>query len=497
MADITMPQLGETVTEGTITKWFKRIGDPVALDEVLYEVSTDKVDSEVPSTEAGVLTEIRVPEGETVAVGAVLAVISANGAVAAPAPAPAPPAPPAAVPDGQAASVPAPVLAVDPNLAPGSPAEPRPVPVVASTGEPGGAVAANPPGTVASAQDSDPDTDTDTDTDPVTATGDGRLLSPVVRRLVRDHQVNIDLVEGTGPGGRITRSDVQRAIEHGNQPAPAPPAVAAAAMSQSAARTPEAGPASAPAPVQQPAATVGLRGQDQRVPLNRIRKLTGDHMVMSQATSAHTLTVMEADFEAVDRVRRAVRDQWKASEGFSLTYLPFISRAVSDAIAEFPLLNASVGQGELVVHGQVNLGIAVDLGFEGLVAPVVRNADSKRLRAIAREIHDLATRARSRQLRPDDISAGTFTLTNPGQYGTMMQFPIINQPQVAILSTDGVRRKPWVVTDANGSESIGIRPIGLLALAWDHRAFDGAYAAAFLDKVRTIIETRDWAVEIT
>ena len=217
---------------------------------------------------------------------------------------------------------------------------------------------------------------------------------------------------------------------------------------------------------------------------------------MSQATSAHTLTVMEVDFEGVDRVRRALRDQWKAAEGFSLTYLPFISRATSDAIAEFPLMNATVGEGEMIVHGDVNLGVAVDLGFEGLVAPVVRQADSKRLRAIAREIHDLATRARSRQLRPDDISGGTFTLTNPGQYGTMMQFPIINQPQVAILSTDGVRRKPWVVTDEHGSESIAIRPIGLLGLAWDHRAFDGAYAAAFLDRLRQILETRDWAVEV-
>jgi 2-oxoglutarate dehydrogenase E2 component (dihydrolipoamide succinyltransferase) len=195
-------------------------------------------------------------------------------------------------------------------------------------------------------------------------------------------------------------------------------------------------------------------------------------------------------------VRNAVREQWKASEGFSLTYLPFISRAVSDAIAEYPLMNASVGEGEMIVHGDVNLGIAVDLGFEGLVAPVIRQVDGKRLRAIAREISDLAARARSRQLRPDDITGGTFTLTNPGQYGTLMQFPIINQPQVAILSTDGVRRKPWVVTDAHGGESIAIRPIGLLALAWDHRAFDGAYAAAFLNRLREIIETQDWAAEV-
>jgi 2-oxoglutarate dehydrogenase E2 component (dihydrolipoamide succinyltransferase) len=205
---------------------------------------------------------------------------------------------------------------------------------------------------------------------------------------------------------------------------------------------------------------------------------------------------MEVDFEGVDVVRRKVRDQWRAEEGSSLTYLPFVCRAVCDAIRQFPHINASVGDGELVLHGEVNLGIAVDLAFAGLVAPVVRQADGKRLRAIAREISDLANRARSKQLRPDDITGGTFTLTNPGQYGTMMQFPIINQPQVAILSTDGVKRKPWVVTDAHGGESIAIRPIGVLALAWDHRAFDGAYAAAFLERVREIIETRDWATEV-
>jgi 2-oxoglutarate dehydrogenase E2 component (dihydrolipoamide succinyltransferase) len=223
---------------------------------------------------------------------------------------------------------------------------------------------------------------------------------------------------------------------------------------------------------------------DSRQPLNRIRKITGDHMVMSKATSPHTLTAMEVDFSGVDRVRTA------------LTYLPFICRAVVDAIAEFPAMNASVDGSELVVHGEINLGIAVDLNFEGLVAPVIKQADGKRLRALSREIVDLANRARSKKLGPDDISGGTFSITNPGQYGTMMQFPIINQPQVAILSTDGVKRKPWVVTDADGNEAIAIRPIGILALAWDHRAFDGAYAAAFLARLRDLIQTRDWMSEV-
>jgi 2-oxoglutarate dehydrogenase E2 component (dihydrolipoamide succinyltransferase) len=219
-------------------------------------------------------------------------------------------------------------------------------------------------------------------------------------------------------------------------------------------------------------------------------------MVNSKQVSPHVLTAVEVDFEGVDRVRRSLRDTWRAEEGFSLTYLPFVARAVADALRQFPHLNASVGDGELIVHGELNLGIAVDLDFDGLVAPVVKAADGKRLRAIAREVVDLAGRARSRQLRPDDISGGTFTITNPGQYGTYMQFPVINQPQVAILSTDGVKRRPVVVTDAAGGESIAIHSVGILALAWDHRAFDGAYAAAFLAALRDIIETRDWSVEV-
>jgi len=219
-------------------------------------------------------------------------------------------------------------------------------------------------------------------------------------------------------------------------------------------------------------------------------------MVQSKATAPHVLTAVEVDFEGVDRVRRAHRDQFKDEEGFSLTYLPFVSRAVVDAIEDFPHINATVGEGEVVLHHYVNLAVAVDLQFQGLLAPVVHDADGKRLRAIAREVHDLAGRARAKKLSADDIVGGTFTITNPGQYGTYMQFPIINQPQVAILSTDGVKRRPVVVTDEAGDESIAIHSVGILALAWDHRAFDGAYAAAFLDRLRTIIESRDWEAEL-
>jgi len=238
------------------------------------------------------------------------------------------------------------------------------------------------------------------------------------------------------------------------------------------------------------------RAGDSVVPLNNIRRRTAEHMVMSKQTSPHVLTAIEVDYEGVETVRRRAKQTWKAEEGFSLTYLPFIARAVIDALRDYPHLNASFGGDELVVHSGVSLAVAVDIDFQGLLAPVIHGAEGKRLRQVARDIVDLANRARSRKLGPDDLSGGTFTLTNAGQYGTMMQFPIINQPQVAILSTDGVSRKPVVVTDSYGNESIAIHSMGVLAMAWDHRAFDGAYAAAFLHRVKETIETRDWEAEI-
>jgi len=462
MSEVTMPQLGETVTEGTITKWFKQVGDQVAEDEVLFEVSTDKVDSEVPSPAAGVLTEIKVPEGETVDVGTVLAVLGEAGD--APAPAADEPAADETATDETAADEPAAEETV--------PAAPESIAPAAEAPAPP-AAAPTPPPVAAPA--------------PAAADGGGLLLSPVVRRLVNDNGLDPAAIQGTGPGGRITRSDVQKAIESGGAAAPAAaPATSAPAPASSA----PAAPRPAPAPV------VRSGDGDTVVPLNNIRRRTGEHMVMSKHVSPHVLTAVEVDFEAVERVRRAHGPEFKQQEGFSLTYLPFIARALVDAIRDYPHLNAAVGDGEIVVHEAVNLAIAVDLGFEGLLAPVVRDTDAKRLRAIAREIHDLAGRARSKQLSPDDLAAGTFTITNPGQYGTFMQFPVINQPQVAILSTDGVRRKPVVITDDAGNESIGIHSVGILALAWDHRAFDGAYVAAFLDRLRDILETRDWEPEL-
>ena len=472
MAEITLPQLGETVTEGTITRWFKKVGDTIAADEPLFEVSTDKVDTEVPSPIAGVLTEIRVAEGETVAVGTVIAVV--GGAGAAPAPTPAPVAAPAPAPVVAPAPVPAPVPVATPAPTPA----PAPAPVAAPAPTPAPVAQSN------------------------------KLLSPVVRRLVNDHGINIDALQGTGPGGRITREDVLDYIDRNGlaaqaaapapaatpapvqAPAPAPAPVVAVTPAPVAASVPA--PAAAPAP--RPATAQSDR--EQVIPLSKIRRLTGAHMVMSLETSPHSFTVVEVDYANVDKTRNSIKESWKTSEGFSLTYLPFISRAVVDALAEFPHLNASIEGDNLIVHSYVDLGIAVDLDYAGLLVPVVRSADAKRLRAIAREIYDLATRARGRKLSPDEINGGTFTLSNNGSAGALIAMPIINQPQVAILSTDAIVRKPVVVAMPDGSESIAIHPMGHLSMSWDHRAFDGAYAGRFLSRVKQILETQDWSAEL-
>jgi pyruvate dehydrogenase E2 component (dihydrolipoyllysine-residue acetyltransferase) len=508
MADVTLPQLGETVTEGTITQWFKAVGDAVAADEPLFEVSTDKVDTEVPSPVAGTLTEIRVPEGETVDVGTVIAVVgdSAGAPASTDTPAPAPPQPepqpeptpepqppvpePAPEPAPQPAPEPTPAPAPEPTPAP-EPAPPAPAPAPAIRGDAG------------------------------TGAMRGQLPSPVVRRLVAEHGLDPNSIDGSGPGGRITRDDVLAhidAIANGSAPAaPAPAAAAppsAPAAAAPAAAAPSAPASSAPAPAarEAPASAAAAAApsasaaattpvptateRDESVALSKIRRLTGSAMGASKATSPHAFSVVEVDYHNVDVARGQVKREWKAAEGFSLTYLPFISRAVIDALDDFPHLNASVGQGELIVHGFVDLGIAVDLDYQGLIVPVIRGAEGKRLAAIAKEINDLAGRARRKKLLPDEIAGGTFTITNNGSAGSVLTFPIINQPQVAILSTDAITRKPVVATLPDGTEAVVIHPVGNLAMAWDHRAFDGAYAAGFLVRVKEILETKDWLTEL-
>ncbi|MGH1489691.1 MAG: dihydrolipoamide acetyltransferase family protein, partial [Acidimicrobiales bacterium] len=399
-----MPQLGETVTEGTITRWFKNVGDAIAQDEVLFEVSTDKVDTEVPSPFSGTLAEIRVPEGDTVEVGTILAVLSDGSGSAAAAPAAAAAAAPAEAPPVETAPPPPPPAAAAPP-----PPPPERAPQVAAPAPSGPAPEAEP---VPAASE---------------GSTEGKVLSPVVRRLIAEYGIDASLVEGTGLGGRISRDDVQRYIEANKLSSLDPEsgqadAVAPAAAPVPAAAAAVAAPVAAAAPVPVPATQAGIR--DAVVPLSNIRLKTGEHMVMSKSVAPHTLTAIEVDYEAVEVIRRAHGDEFKAQEGFSLTYLPFIARATIDALREYPHLNASVGDRELVVHNYVNLGIAVDLDFQGLLAPVVRDADGKRMRSIARDIVDVARRARSKKLSPDDLSGGTFTLTNAGGYGTMMQFPI-------------------------------------------------------------------------
>ncbi|MBV8693704.1 MAG: 2-oxo acid dehydrogenase subunit E2 [Actinobacteria bacterium] len=493
MADITMPQLGETVTEGTITKWMKAVGDEVKEDEVLFEVSTDKVDSEVPSPASGYLAEILVPEGETVDVGAKLAVISSepvsgNGGGA---PAAADKAEAPAEEAAEAAAEEEPAEEPEPKAeeqkddtvedgetadesASDDAAEPEPEP------EPKAKQAAPQPSAGTRPADDRPPSK------PAGGgAGGGKVLSPVVRKLLAEHDLDPDTITGTGAGGRITRADVLAVIDKGQQGGAARPPSSAPAAEPAAA---------APSRPAEPAVRAGER--DETIPFSNIRKRTAEHMVRSIATAAHTLVSIEVDFAAVDAVRKAEKDRFKAEEGVSLTYLPFIARAIIDAIREYPHVNASVGNDELVVHHYVNLGIAVDLNLEGLIVPVVHDADNKRLRALAREMADLAQRARSKKLGADDIAGGTITITNPGPFGTLLTYPVINQPQVAILSTDGVKMRPVAVEQDDGSYAIAVHPVGNLALSFDHRAYDGAYAAAFLHEVGQILETRDWSQEL-
>jgi len=436
--NVLMPQLGETVTEGTVANWHKKTGDTVAADEIILDIETDKVSMEIPAPMAGVITEIRVPAGTTVAVGAVLAVIENAAGAAASAPAAKPAAAPAPAPAAAA-------TAAKPQHAPSAVTT---APATAQLGV-----------TTAVARD------------------DHQRLSPAVRRLAAEYRLDLASVSGSGRNGRITRRNVLEFMRK-QQDAPAQPAAAAPA--------PAARP-SAPAPA---AASAGAK----TIPFTRIRKLTAEHMVRSKATSPHVLQAVEVDFYRVDEVRKSMRDAWKTKHGHSLTYLPFIANAVCRALEDFPNLNASVHGDSLILHPSVNLGIAVDLGAEGLVAPVIKNAGRMSVAELAHAIAEIAQRSRAGKLKPDDFAGGTYTLSNSGSFGTLITAPIINQPQVAILSTDGVRKKPVVIETSDG-DSIAIRPVGVLAQSFDHRAVDGAYSAAFLDRVRKIIETNHWTLE--
>jgi pyruvate dehydrogenase E2 component (dihydrolipoamide acetyltransferase) len=451
MTNVMMPQLGETVADGTVTKWLKNVGDMVTKGEPLFEVSTDKVDTEIPALADGILSKILVAEGETVDVGTVLAVIGVD------------------------AEEPSDEL-TEPAVAAAKVA-----PIASQTRE-----------------SKRPDSG-----------GDGAQLSPVVRRLIEEHDLQLGELMGTGPNGRITKQDV---LDYVANAASTPTAQSGKAQSPLVRRLirqnnidPTTVTGSGPSGTivrNDVESTIQANTRststddDEVIPFTKIRRLTAQHMAMSKATSAHTLMVREVDYEHVDIVRRQHGAKFKEDEGFSLTYLPFNAIAAIETLREFPHLNASVGNDELIVHRRINLGIAVDLENDGLVVPVLQDSQNAGIRDLARGIRDVATRARSKKLGVDELAHGTFTITNPGPYGTLLTGAIINQPQVAILSTDAVRRTPVVVTSDDGLESIAIHSVGMLALTFDHRAVDGAYAARFLRRMAEILAARDWQSDL-
>ncbi|MGE0299603.1 2-oxoglutarate dehydrogenase, E2 component, dihydrolipoamide succinyltransferase, partial [Pseudonocardia sp.] len=434
--DITMPKLGETVTEGTVGTWLKQQGEAVAFDDPLFEVSTDKVDSEIPSPYDGVLLEVLVASGETVPVGTVLARIGAPGAAAGQAPAP-----DAAAGGSRSAAAP---------------------------GSPGGAPSGGAPAGVADRN--------------------GRMLSPLVRRLLAESGLDAAQVPGTGVGGRIRREDVERALAQGTRPA------AAAAPAPATIPAPAAPAPAAPAPAA-PARTAPVAGdpRDQVVELSRMRLAVAAGMKASQQTTAAVWTSVEVDFDNVEKVRRAHKDRFKKETGSSLSYLPFVSRATVDALRAYPTVNSSIDieAKTMTLHPYVNLGIAVDLDQQGLVVPVVKDADSLNMRGIAKRITELAAQARAKKLPMSEMQGSTFTITNPGPFASYASAPIINQPNTGILCTDGVKRRPVAVGDA-----IAVHPTGIIGLVYDHRAFDGSTASLFLLHIRDSLEQRDWAAEV-
>jgi 2-oxoglutarate dehydrogenase E2 component (dihydrolipoamide succinyltransferase) len=456
--NVVMPQLGETVADGTVSIWHKKVGDTVAANELLFEVSTDKVEVEVPAPASGVITEILVGEGETVDVGTTLAVIADAGNGAATVGDVAPPA--AAARSGNDDIPLSPAvrkLVAEHGLDPAA---------ITGSGAKGRITKSDVLAHVEAGRMLDPTAAGAGMSTPGNRDPRGQPLSPVVRRLLGEHGLAAAEVSGSGRNARIKRDDVLAFL---------------AARAPAAAKAPRA-PGKVPA-------------GGQIIPLSKIRKRIGAHMVASMATSPHVLQAVEADFARIEGARKVHGEAWKAREGFGLTYLPFLARAVCRAIAEFPHINASIDGDNLVVHGRVNLGIAVDLGFEGLMVPVLKDAHTRNVAGLALAIRDLTTRARAGKLTPDDLTEGTYTLSNSGPFGTLITAPIINQPQVAILSSDGVRKKPVVIESEDG-DAIGIRPIGVLAQSFDHRAFDGAYSAAYLNRLREIVETTDWTAEL-
>jgi 2-oxoglutarate dehydrogenase E2 component (dihydrolipoamide succinyltransferase) len=454
MTDVVMPQMGESIVEGTLTKWLKKPGEHVERDEPLFEISTDKVDTEIPSPAAGVLKEVLVEEGKTVAISTVVGRIEEGAGNGASAPAPAAAKQTPAAPPQTAAPTP---KAAEPAAAPQPPmvAEPQ--------GEPAAPVA-------------------QADGDPQTG-----ALSPLVRKMAREYGIDLRQVKGTGGGGRITKQDLEaymsaqgaRTMAQAGAPAPpAPPAPAPATTVQSR--------PAAPAP-----ATPMPRAEAPRArveAMSVMRAKIAEHMIMSKRTSAHVTTVHKTDMTRIAKMRERHKAEFQQRYGYSLTYLPFVIAAAVEAIRGYPIVNASIEGNNIIYHNEINVGIAVALE-NGLIVPVIRNADEKNVTGLQRAIVDLSTRARSRQLKPDEVQGGTFSITNFGSFGSVFATPIINQPQVAILGVGAVEKTPVIVDDA-----IAIRSVAYLALTFDHRLIDGAVADQYTGKVKSVLE--NWAEEV-
>lgn len=465
MTDVVMPQMGESIVEGTLTKWLKKPGEHVDRDEPLFEISTDKVDTEIPSPTAGVLKEVLVEEGKTVAISTVVGRIeegSGNGA-SAPAPAKA-----AATP----AAPPAPKPAPAPPVAAKQP-EPQPLPAPVSHSAGPYPIPVEEPAPAAEVE------------------SPAGPLSPLVRKMAREYGIDLRQVRGSGSGGRITKQDLEAYMSAQGArtmaQASAPPPAAPASMTPTV-YTPAVPTAPAP-PAQTPAIMPRAEAPRARVePMSVMRQRIAEHMVMSKRVSAHVTTVHKTDMTKIAKMRERNKAEFQARYGYSLTFLPFVIKAAAEAIRHYPIVNASIEGTNIIYHNEINVGIAVALE-NGLIVPVIRNADEKNVVGLQRSIVDLSTRARSRQLKPDEVQGGTFSITNFGSFGSVFATPVINQPQVAILGVGAVEKVPVVVDDA-----IAIRSVAYLALTFDHRLIDGALADQFTGKVKSILE--NWSEEV-
>jgi pyruvate dehydrogenase E2 component (dihydrolipoamide acetyltransferase) len=440
--DIVMPQMGESIFEGTITKWLKKPGDKVQRDEPLFEISTDKVDAEIPAPTSGVLQEIKVTEGNTVQVNTVVGSISADGEAAAP-------------------SKPAPAKAAEPAPSPAKPAPAKTAESASPTRAPEAAVPAREPMEAAHDEEAE-------------GNGDRTRSSPLVRRLARDNNVDLGRVHGTGLGGRITKQDIMAFIEGQGTAAPAPSPAAAAG---------------APAPARPVPAPI----PGEVVPMTQMRKIISQRMIESRRTSAHVHNLFEVDMTRIVNLRGKLKNGFEQRYGVRLTFMPFFVRAAIIGLQQFPIINASVENDSIHYHSHINMGIAVALDW-GLIVPVLKNSEEKNFLGLQRGITDLGERARTKKLTPDEVQGSTFTITNPGTFGAVFGLPIINQPNVAIMGVGGIAKAPVVITDSQGNDSIAIRSLVHLTLGYDHRVIDGAIADQFMGLVKKTLE--NWAEDV-